>query len=239
MELCLEPVDTRRLGDDELRLLALNFGVAKLAALKLRQCPVTDEGLRHLSIWSSYLRQLTLDWCKGVTGAGLEDLATLTHLTELGLGRTGVTDDGLVNLAGLPDLRDLDLSYTGVTDAGLPHLAEIPGLGALNLGGTGITDAGLPHLAEIPGLGALKLGGTGITDAGVEHFARFTRLTGLDLSCTGVTDAGLAHFADLTHLPLTKGGFGYRGIFVQGCEGVTHAGVVALRAKLPECEIIW
>jgi hypothetical protein len=69
-----------------------------------------------------------------VTEAGVKELAKLSSLTELTLGR-GVTDEGLKEIAKLPNLIKLNLSGAWITDAGLKELAPLTKLTELDLRG--------------------------------------------------------------------------------------------------------
>src|SRR5262245_22310591 len=75
-----------------------------------------DEGLKNLAHLSTLI-QLHLG--RGVTDAGLEELAPLTGLQELYLTGDKISDAGLKHLAPLKNLTILDLFYSGVTGPGL------------------------------------------------------------------------------------------------------------------------
>ena len=127
-------------------------------------------------------------------------VAKLSQLKILHLGKMLLGDAGLAHLNGLTSLSDLDLGDTQITDAGLANLGGLKNLEALNLRGTKVTDAGLLHLRGMNRLAELDLAGTRLTDAGLAHLSGLTDLSELDLSYTKVADAGLAHLAGLTKL---------------------------------------
>ena len=125
------------------------------------------------------------------------------------------------------NLTRLDLTQTHVTNAGLVHLAGLTRLTRLDLHYCdGVTDAGLAHLAGLTHLTRLRLPSS-VTDAGLVHLAGLTNLTRLGLKDARVTDAGLAHLEGLTELTTLD---------LQQTR-VTRAGEVALREKLPGCEV--
>ncbi len=134
---------------------------------------------------------------RGVTDAGLKNLAHLKTLTTLHLFYTQVTDVGLKELAGFKKLNTLELSDRQLTDTGLRTLREIGLLHALrqaagadgkrpttpddvttlDLSNTQVTGIGLKELAGLKNLTTLRL------DRIVQNVTRFTD--------TGVTDTGL------------------------------------------------
>jgi hypothetical protein len=75
-----------------------------------------------------------------IDAAGLEKLAALTNLMQLGLYQTNITDKSLDPLVRIATLTDLDLSYTLVTDEGLAKLGALDNLKKLYLHGTAVTD---------------------------------------------------------------------------------------------------
>lgn len=119
----------------------------------------------------SGIERLSLDAAdrKGMTDAGLRNLAELTKVDRLHLGDTGVTDEGLKYLREWSELEWLCLSGTRVSDAGLVYLKGMKKLKALHLSRTAITDAGLEHLSELDGLRLVYLGYTKVSDAGIAH----------------------------------------------------------------------
>jgi hypothetical protein len=67
-----------------------------------------------------------------------------------------------------------------------------------------------------------------LTDAGVAHLMGLTSLTGLSLDNTRITDACVGQLAALARC---------RTLHVAGT-GLTAAGIAALQASLPGCQII-
>jgi hypothetical protein len=98
----------------------------------------------------------------------------------------------------------------------------------LNLAGTSVTDAGLSELAKLSRLQKLHLERTGIGDAGMSHLRDLKELEYLNLYGTKVGDEGLQQLEGLTNL---------RKLYVWQ-SAVTPDGIAALKAKLPELEIV-
>lgn len=115
-----------------------------------------------------------------------------------------------------------------ITDAEVAHVKNLPKTAQLNLRGTEVTDAGLANLKDLKGLVKLHLEKTKITDAGLEHLKGLENLEYLNLYGTQVTDAGLKHLEGLKKL---------RRVYLWQAP-VTDAGVAALKAAIPEVQIV-
>ena len=126
----------------------------------------------------------------------------------------------------------LDVAYHladgKIEDAALAPLKNLPKLAQLNVRGKDITDAGLVHLKDAKALVRLHLERTKITDAGLENLKGLENLEYLNLYGTAVTDAGLKHLEGLKKL---------KRIYLWQTP-VTDAGVAALKAAVPEVQII-
>ncbi|HUY33449.1 MAG TPA: protein kinase [Pirellulales bacterium] len=236
-------------------------GLSELEHLDLGATRITGAGLEHLKTLSR-LRELWLPATR-VGDADLERLGALRDLRQLRLDGTAVGDQGLARLVEiLPNLEWLTLTQTPVTAAGLRRLKALPRLRLLYMGGpasllgddalaavaelgrleelevTGprVTDAGLAPLAELPYLRWLTLVEAQLTDAGLAHLEPLTNLEHLALVSRGqphgdkymhITDAGLVHLHALKRL---------KTLDLRGTS-VTDAGVAALAAALPECDV--
>ncbi len=115
-----------------------------------------------------------------------------------------------------------------ITDAEVALVKNLPKTAQLNLRGTEVTDAGLANLKDLKGLVRLHLEKTKITDAGLEHLKGLENLEYLNLYGTPVTDAGLKHLEGLKKL---------RRLYLWQAP-VTDAGVAALKAAVPELQIV-
>lgn len=109
--------------------------------------PIVDGDLKHLRSFPR-LHYLSLDRCGQITDAGLADLAGISSLEEIYLGRTQITDAGLRHLAGLTGLEHLWLHDTQVSDAGLVQLTELTKLRRLYLHNTLVTPQGVRELQK-------------------------------------------------------------------------------------------
>ena len=146
--------------------------------------------------------------CSGSQLSGLSQLKEFAALTAL-------------TLRWCHGLRDADLTYL----QGLTTLTELEFWSARQL-----TDAGLAHLKNLTALTELRMPSWGVTDRGLVHLLSLPSLRTLDLSyCQQVTDVGLAHLSGLNNL---------RKIRLNGCKQLTDEGIAALRAALPNCQII-
>ena len=189
---------------------------------------VTEAGVKELAKLSS-LTELTVG--RGVTDAGLKEIAKLTNLARLDLSGAWITDAGLKELTTLTKLTELDLSYTSVTDTGMKDLAKLTNLTKLNLSDTKLTDAGLKDVAKLTNLIELEVRRTGLTDAGLKEIARLSNVTSLDLSFTKATVTGLEELAGLKSLA--------KLVLYDMKVEVTGAGLKQLRKALPNCEVLW
>ncbi len=185
---------------------------------------LTDAGLAELKDIKD-LRGLNLMGAAKVTSKGLENLAGLTGLTSLDLGKVQAAGHGLAYLKGLTQLESLNLSETGVKDADLAPLAALTNLKHLMLAGCALKGDGLVHLkgltalelldlqhnpalvkdglalvSGLPALKALNLTATGLTDASLEQLKPAKELLQLFLGGTKITDAGLAQLTALENL---------------------------------------
>jgi hypothetical protein len=99
------------------------------------------------------LVMLNLSENRAITDESLPLLKKLPHLAILNLSSCGITSTGLDNLAGLTHLTDLDLSYCNrINDLGLKKLKVLVNLKSLNLQGcVKVSNAGSAHLRR-PGL---------------------------------------------------------------------------------------
>ncbi len=83
---------------------------------------------------------------QGFKDEWLKPLASLPHLSGLGLAGTAVTDEGLRYLKNLRALETLTLAETKITDEGLAELLGLKSLRQLDLRGSKVTAAGVTVL---------------------------------------------------------------------------------------------
>ena len=149
-----------------------------------------------------------------------------------GLDLTGlqsVTVEVLDQLTSATQLRSLNLSGGAVGDGHLDRLSQLQYIRALDLSNTKSTDAGLAHVVKMLQLTRLKLRYTEISTDGLQALAALSELANLDLEGTNVTNSiveslpGLASLKEL-NLKHTR---------------VTSVGADRIRAKLPDCQVLF
>jgi hypothetical protein len=149
-------------------------------------------------------------------------------LEALQILETGLTDQSLPAISRMRALKSLRLDGHPITDAGLTHLRTLGELQHLSITDTQAGDRTLAAISELSRLNGLFVSGTAVSDAGLIHVASLTKLKRLDVMQTGVTDAGLMQLGmtpNLSELNVSLG------------NGITRAGIDALKAVVPNCEI--
>ena len=138
----------------------------------------------------------------------------------------------LVALAQAPQLADLDVSGSPATAADLTAVDWKNGfakLTKLNLYQTQVGDAGVDALLPLTDrLTSLNLDDAQIGPESAKKIAQFTELTFLHVGRSTLDDASIAEFAKLGKL---------EKIHVTRSKA-TEAGADALRAALPNCEVV-
>lgn len=176
--------------------------------------------------------------------AGLDEIASLKGLRELGLRQAQVKGPSLrhfsqlqsldvtlcpvsdlESLAGMKGLRRLWAGDTFVSD--LAPLAGLTALEDIDLHGTSIRDESMVHLAGLHALRRLDLQGTNVSDAAVATLEQLSNLETLNLYRTKISNAGLERLSKLKKL---------REIDVRYTR-VTASGYDALRAALPQARV--
>lgn len=168
--------------------------------------------------------------------AALAEFAKAPNLKKLRL--TGLRNGekfptaALVALAQAPQLADLDVSGSPATAADLTAVDWKNGfakLTKLNLYQTQVGDAGVDALLPLTDrLTSLNLDDAKIGPASAKKIAQFTELTFLHVGRSTLDDASIAEFAKLGKL---------EKIHVTRSKA-TEAGADALRAALPNCEVV-
>eukprot|EP00271_Cylindrocystis_brebissonii_P008896 TRINITY_DN23420_c0_g1_i1.p1 TRINITY_DN23420_c0_g1~~TRINITY_DN23420_c0_g1_i1.p1 ORF type:complete len:644 (-),score=106.15 TRINITY_DN23420_c0_g1_i1:715-2646(-) len=235
-------------------IFCLAAGCKGLRELSLRWCIlVTNLGMAYVAANCTLLRSLDLGNSTKVTSDALESIALLPALEHLNLEQSEVNYDGLLALSkGCPKLKELDLrGCQNVTDAGVRAIcAGVTDLEELALSYClHITDAALTALSSLSRLRVLKLDKCALSNDGLAAVDLAGRaclqdltlrrvevgdqgltslLTGcsalkhLDLTCcpVEVTDVSLAFLAKTTRA--------LERLFLEGCRGITSAGLAAL-----------
>lgn len=217
-----EPQTQGKLTNDGVKFLE---GLKHLKHLQMDLTGIDDfsfvEGMDSLEVFLA-----------AFTDAGLSHLKTLPRIKVLQVGaffgNANITDVGLAHIKEFRNLERLDLSGVNITDAGLEHLANLDKLQFLELFRTPISDAGLQHLKGLTELRELNMASTLVTGTGAEQLKGLPKLASINLQTCKVTDAGLEQFKGLSNL---------LGLNVYDTQ-VADAGVEALKAALPNCNIV-
>lgn len=114
-------------------------------------------------------------------------------------------------------------------DEDLAKLGPVmPAMVSLDLSASTVTDSGAKLLKDATELRSLRLSETGVTDAGLDALAGLPKLESLNLYGTQVTNEGVMKLSGLTNL---------KKLYLWQTK-VDGTGLQALKAKLPECEIV-
>ena len=177
-------------GDSGLQTLT---PITSLQDLDLQGTPISGQPLQNMTS----LTRLNLDFCVGLTTAGLAGLQHLTGLTDLNLDQCEVSLSSEV-LRELVDMCTLDISGNNVTDTQLSGIWPMTSLSSLNLRYGLLSDAGLASLRLAKGLTKLDLSHNAqMTDAGLS-FLNGLPLQHLELSfCSRITAIGLSSLSRL------------------------------------------
>jgi Leucine-rich repeat (LRR) protein len=187
-----------------------------LKELKLGKTRITVRGWKLIRSLTS-LELLSVG--RGITDAGLAEIAHLSSLKALYLRDHNLSNTGLAHLAQITSLEELELSGGRINDAALSHLTKLPSLEYLLLTGENFTDNGMVHLKNVPSLRTLHFGHmTQLTDKALVHLCQIPNLERLNLHWNeNITDSGVAHLAklsslkmlDVGHARVTNEGSGY------------------------------
>ncbi|MDA1051420.1 MAG: protein kinase [Planctomycetota bacterium] len=240
-------IDSASVGDQDLERLR---DLPMLHNLNLSGTGIADEGLAHVQSLTE-LQFLYLNRTR-LNGTGLAHLERLENLVSLSAAATPFTSDGLSRLPPLAGLETLMIQSTELSDGYLEYVCRLPALKNLHVW-TGNVNPGLEHLK---GMTLLKLSlhwQQDLPDDSVAHLATLPNLQELDLTgSTYVTADGFRHLAQVKSLQtliVAKTQFDD-----QAAEAIatlprltrldatetklTSAGVMLLKPKLPECEIV-
>lgn len=184
--------------------------------LKLRDCPLTNEGLAALKCFPN-LKSLSIV-NTNIDGKGLGHLAAFRQLRELELAGTafpgqmrGHRYSGVLWMSDISRLRDakqlrsLRLSFVWVSDQGLQTLRGVPQLESLEVNHaltSSVTDEGVRYLQGLSCLKAINLSSEHVTDASMRTIGTLTNLRELRLAGSQITNDGLAHVGGLSRLEI-------------------------------------
>ena len=143
----------------------------KIITLSLENTDVNDEALRELCAMPN-LRDLILNDCKHVTGAGLKYLAKFPELSNVHLEATSpIGDKDVEFIKYCPKLKILDVRKTNITDKTMELVAD-SGIKNLCIVGCNITDRGLMTLLKNRHLKHLEIGSNSFSKEALENFER-------------------------------------------------------------------
>ncbi len=120
--------------------------VRGLVHLRLRECPIGNEGLARLvEARMSELQILNIPQSK-CTADGIAQLASLPKLIQLRLGGQQIDDAAVAEIAKLPKLRSLHLIGPTLSDAALEKLSASPLLSTFYLDDCPLSNAAWQQL---------------------------------------------------------------------------------------------
>jgi len=210
---------TKRMTDAGLAALA---GMPQLVELDLSDYPggsITDRGLavlRHLP----ELRRFAICWERGISDAGIANLAACDRLENVNLLGSPTGDGAIAALRGKPQLRYFKTGRL-VTDAGLPMLHDFPVFKSwqggeprydlMSFGDTGpnfvmldgpFTNAGLATVAGLDGVFGLGLFWhvSALTPDGLGPLAQLPNLGALGCEGKLCDDTAMRHIAAIPRL---------------------------------------
>ena len=238
---------TKRMTDAGLAALA---GMPQLVELDLSDYPggsITDRGLavlRHLP----ELRRFAICWERGISDAGIANLAACDRLENVNLLGSPTGDGAIAALRGKPHLRYFKTGRL-VTDAGLPMLHDFPVFKSwqggeprydlMSFGDTGpnfvmldgpFTNAGLATVAGLDGVFGLGLFWhvSALTPDGLRPLAQLPNLGALGCEGKLCDDTAMRHIAAIPRL---------RMLMAQGA--VAGDDGFAALSRSPTIEYIW
>lgn len=151
------------------------------------------------------LRSLCLK-SMNVTGEGWAQVARLTRLESLQLGRIDSTEPFQsatpfpAELSRLPRLKGIYLGRVPVTNDDLRRIARLPRLETLTLAGINLADVSLANLAEAPKLEELHLVCVGLDAGSFAGMSRLPRFKALRIAGNLLGDAELAELGTISSL---------------------------------------
>jgi hypothetical protein len=95
--------------------------LTNLETLDMWFATIEDADLAKLAGMTK-LKNLTLEQCRNLTNAGVEQIAKLPALETLNLNQTRIDDGALELLAKVPNLKSLEIKNTSVSDAAIEKL---------------------------------------------------------------------------------------------------------------------
>lgn len=117
---------------------------------------ITDQGMSALTECPK-LRKLDLGNNKNITANGIKKLSKLPDLAHIAIGDTKIKGKDFLVVASLPHVTVLGLDFSTVSDEDMRYIKELGFLRSVTLSGTTISDRALLMLAHLPGLQNIQL----------------------------------------------------------------------------------
>jgi internalin A len=184
---------SEKVTDDDLKELT---AFTKLRRLEFSAPEVTGTGLSVLA--GLPLEELHIMFAKGITDAGLKEIAKIKSLKVLNLPQGKFGDDGVKELAALTNLEELSVSH-GVGDVGIYPLKDLKKLRKFSATNCKVGDGAMKTLSELPEMRVLILYGSAVTDLGYGYIGKMQKLEELQTSYN-ITDKGMAELGNLKNL---------------------------------------
>jgi hypothetical protein len=220
--------------------------LTSLEALRIGEQCIDEEALREISSLPN-LRELALNglsesadlsflpsrprlsgldfYHSEVSAPMLKCIGQCPHLKELSLYMCRVDGSGIRHLSGLANLESLNLQYTDVTSADLAPLAKLKRLREFELTKTKIR-GDFHFMSSLECLETLRLYDTKVTGEDLESLVGLPHLRSLDLGYTDVGAKGRTYLTQMKQLKWLR------------ISNLDQVELQALRASLPECEVM-
>jgi Leucine-rich repeat (LRR) protein len=160
--------------------------------------------------WNPKLKFLDLSYNYLSDRGGLEDIGTITTLTDLNLSENKLSDESIAPLSSLLQLRRLNLACNGgylegygpkpFTGQGLSTIGALTTLTDLNLFNNKITDKGASEISTLTNLTYLNLAENSLHNKALIALSPLLKITSLNLRGNYLVDGCLAQLSSLKNL---------------------------------------
>lgn len=201
---------------------------AKVDHLVIRTCDFTPMEIDQIAR-EKWIRDLTLDDCRGLTAEGVEKLLA-NNIESLTLIKSTIDDQTLEVISRCKTLRNINISYVkGTTIDGLKKVVTLRNLISAKFGSLDMTDDLVATLLKNnPNLVEMDFSdNTLITDNTMRIIAKHRHLYGFNVARTSVTDEGLIHLRTNCYY-----------VQVTGNLRITDAGLETLVQNCPNMRIL-
>jgi Leucine Rich repeat len=180
--------------------------------------------------WISHAQPRGPTWLRKKIGNDFFDEPFSVHIKHANSDRPvpEAARNVVPQIARLSRLKSLSIDGVRLTEADLAAISKMSELRDLDLGQGTLDDFELEPLRGLA-VESLGLPRTRVSDKGLLAISQMRSLRYLDLTRTRVTDEGVLSLADLPNLRLLR----------LNRSKVTLEGAKRLKARLPQCEIVW